>query len=111
MSMERKHSRKLNATLKHGNAMEAWTRQLQFMQYMHGVEVNTDVKAQLMTNMQEHAAKPPQELVDPDTDDDLEITSTKTSYEFKGTNSLGETKTTTLGHQTANPISILSKRK
>ena len=44
MRAERKQSKILNATLQHGNDMEAWSRQLKFMQCAYTLEVDLTLK-------------------------------------------------------------------
>ena len=45
MRAERKQSKILNATLQHGNDMEAWSRQLKFMQFAYTMEVDLVVES------------------------------------------------------------------
>ena len=89
MRAERKQSKILNATLQHGNDMEAWSRQLKFMQFAYTVEVDLTLMVKQMSEMKNHASNPPKKIV-VESDDEVEIVKEPSSEESKKMNSLGQ---------------------
>ena len=94
MRAVRKQSKILNATLQHGNDMEASSRQLKFMQFAYTVEVDLTLKEKQMSEMKNHASNPPKKIV-VESDDEVEIVKEPSSEESKKMNSLGVQKTPT----------------
>ena len=94
MRAERKQSRILNATLEHGNDMEAWSRQLKFMQFAYTVEVDPTLKVKQLNEMKNHAFNPPKKIT-VESDDELEPVKEPSSEDSKKIDSLGVQKTPT----------------
>ena len=80
MRAERKQSKILNATLQHGNDMEAWSRQLKFMQFAYAMEVDLTLKAKQMSEMKDYACNPPKKFV-VESDDKVEFVKEPSSEE------------------------------
>ena len=94
MRAERKQSKILNATLQHGNDMEAWSTQLKFMRFAYSVEVDITLKVKQMTDMKYHASNPPQKIF-VESDDEVEVVKEPSSEDSKKINSSGVQKTPT----------------